>query len=95
MSGNNPPDPNGRTYRTAYLWKEALERNSLLDLLARFIHLQVDEKRDEQGRKVKAESLVFPRYHQLRAVRLLVDAARREGVGSNYLVEHSGHLSPA
>ena len=85
----NPPDPAGRTYRTAYLWEEVLERHSLLDLLARFIHLQVDEKRDDQGRKVKTESMIFPRYHQLQAVRMLVDAARSEGVGHNYLVEHS------
>lgn len=85
----NPPDPCGRTYRTAYLWNEALERGSLLDLLARFIHLQIDEKRDEQGRKVKVESMIFPRYHQLQAVRLLVEAARCEGVGNNYLIEHS------
>src|ERR1019366_6871790 len=37
----NPPDPNGRTYRTAYLWEEVLQQDSLLDLLARFIHLQI------------------------------------------------------
>jgi type I restriction enzyme, R subunit len=85
----NPPDPTGRTYRTAYLWEEVLLRDSLLDLLARFIHLQIDEKRDDQGRKVKTESMIFPRYHQLQAVRVLVEAARREGVGQNYLVEHS------
>ncbi len=85
----NPPDPSGRTYRTAYLWEEVLERDSLLDLLARFIHLQVDEKRDDRGRKVKTETMIFPRYHQLDAVRTLVAAARREGVGTNYLVEHS------
>jgi len=88
-AAGNPPDPAGRTYRTAYLWEEVLQRDSLLDLLARFIHLQTDEKRDDQGRKVKTESMIFPRYHQLQAVRLLVDAARREGVGHNYLVEHS------
>jgi len=85
----NPPDPQGRSYRTAYLWEEILERDSLLDLLARFLHLQVDEKRDDQGRKVKTEQMVFPRYHQLEAVRLLVEAARTEGPGHNYLVEHS------
>ena len=85
----NPPDPAGRTYRTAYLWEEVLQRDSLIDLLARFIHLQIDEKRDEQGRKVKTESMIFPRYHQLQAVRTLVEAARTEGVGHNYLVEHS------
>jgi len=85
----NPPDSAGRTYRTAYLWEEVLQRDSVLDLLARFIHLQVDEKRDDQGRKVKTESMIFPRYHQLQAVRQLVGAAQREGVGQNYLVEHS------
>ena len=85
----NPPDPKSRSYRTAYLWEEVLARDSLLDLLARFLHLQVDEKRDDQGRKVKTEQLVFPRYHQLEAVRLLVEAARTEGSGHNYLVEHS------
>jgi type I restriction enzyme R subunit len=57
----NPPDSAGRTYRTAYLWEEVLQRDSVLDLLARFIHLQVDEKRDDQGRKVKTESMIFPR----------------------------------
>ena len=88
-AAGNPPDPAGRTYRTAYLWEEVLQRDSLLDLLARFIHLQMDEKRDDQGRKVKTESMIFPRYHQLQAVRMLVDAARSEGVGHNYLVEHS------
>ena len=85
----NPPDPGGRTYRTGYLWEDVLQRDGLLDLLARFIHLQVEEKRDDQGRKVKAESMIFPRYHQLQAVRMLVEAARGEGVGHNYLVEHS------
>jgi type I restriction enzyme R subunit len=85
----NPPDPAGRTYRTAYLWEEVLQRDSFLDLLARFIHLQIEEKRDDQGRKVKTEAMIFPRYHQLQAVRILVDAARREGMGHNYLIEHS------
>lgn len=85
----NPPDPQGRTYRTAYLWEEALQRDSFLDMLARFIHLQVDEKLTDEGRKVKKETMIFPRYHQLHAVRKLVDAAQSEGVGNNYLVEHS------
>ena len=85
----NPPDPGGRSYRTAYLWEDVLERHSLLDLLARFVHLQTEEKRDEQGRAAKVESMIFPRYHQLDAVRRLVDRARAEGVGHNHLVEHS------
>lgn len=85
----NPPDPNGRTYRTAYLWEEVLQRDSLLDLLARFLHLQTEEKRDDEGRKFNKESLIFPRYHQLQAVRRLTEATRLDGVGHNYLIEHS------
>jgi type I restriction enzyme R subunit len=85
----NPPDPVGRNYKTAYLWEEVLQRDSLLDLLARFLHLNVEEKVGEDGRKVRKESLIFPRYHQLQAVQQIVDAAATEGVGHNYLVEHS------
>ena len=85
----NPPDPDGRSYRTSYLWEAVLQRDSLLDLLARFVHLQVEERRDDRGRRAKVETMIFPRYHQLEAVRLLVEAARREGVGHNALVEHS------
>lgn len=85
----NPPDPEGRTYRTAYLWEDVLQRDSLLELLARFLHLEVEERLTEDGRKVRKESIIFPRYHQRRAVHKLVDAARVEGPGHNYLVEHS------
>ncbi len=85
----NPTDPAGRAYRTAYLWEEVLQRDSLLDLLARFIHLQSEVKRDERGRKAKVETMIFPRYHQLDAVRLLVEETLRDGVGHNALVEHS------
>ena len=85
----NPPDPAGRNYKTAYLWEEVLARDSLLDLLARFLHLDVEEKTTDEGKKVRKESLIFPRHHQLQAVRCLVAAAASEGVGHNYLVEHS------
>lgn len=85
----NPPDPNERGYRTAYLWEEIFQRDSLLDILARFLHLQIEERFDEDGHKYKKESMIFPRYHQLQAVRKLVASARSEGVGHNYLIEHS------
>ena len=85
----NPPDASGRGYRTGYLWEDVLERHSLLDLFARFLHLQIEERRDDHGRRVKVETMIFPRYHQLDAVRRLVRMARNEGVGGNYLIEHS------
>lgn len=85
----NPPDTEGRSYRTAYLWEEVLQRDSLLDILNRFLHLQVEEKRTDTGQKIKKETMIFPRYHQLQAVRQLEAAAKAEGPGQNYLIEHS------
>jgi type I restriction enzyme, R subunit len=85
----NPPDPKGRTYRTAYLWEEVLQRDSLLDMMARFIHLQVEKKISDQGKKYDKETMIFPRYHQLQAVRKLIEAAQADGTGTNYLIEHS------
>lgn len=85
----NPPDREGRNCKTAYLWEEVLQRDSLLDLCARFLHLEVEEKATHDGKKVRKETLIFPRYHQLQAVRGMVTTAASEGVGHNYLVEHS------
>lgn len=82
----NPENPGG--YKTAYLWEEVLERHSFLDILARFIHLQVEEKK-LGGKRVKRATMIFPRYHQLDCVRKLVADARRRGTGTNYLVQHS------
>src|SRR5256885_16000006 len=62
--------------RERLLWEEALSRDSLLELLARFLHIQFGEKRDDQGRKGKTEFMIFPRYHQLEIGR----AACRERV---------------
>ena len=52
--------------------EEVLQRDSLLDLLARFLHLDVEEKTADDGRKLRKENLIFPRYHQLQAVRRMV-----------------------
>lgn len=82
----NPDNPNG--YKTAYLWEEVLQRDSFLDILHRFIHLEIDE-REIRGKLVQRENLIFPRYHQLDAVRKLEVAAKADGPGHNYLVMHS------
>lgn len=87
-AGNPPATVEGK-YRTAYLWEEVWQRDSLLDIFARFLHLQVDDKRTDAGKLIQKETMIFPRYHQLCAVRDLEDAARREGPGNNYLIEHS------
>ena len=63
-----------------------------MDILARFLHLQVQERRrvTPKGVKVeKRETMIFPRFHQLDAVRSLVRHSRANGSGHNYLVQHS------
>jgi type I restriction enzyme R subunit len=87
-AGNDVPvDVN--QYATDYLWNEVLQPDNLLNILARFVHLQIEEKEDWEGRKYKKETLIFPRYHQWDVVTKLVDAARTEGPGNKYLIQHS------
>ena len=78
--------------RTGYLWHEVLQRDSLLDILARFIHLDVEEKTvvtDNGLKRHVKESMIFPRYHQLDVVRKLISHTKVHGSGHNYLIQHS------
>jgi type I restriction enzyme R subunit len=87
-AGNDVPEDNNR-YATDYLWNEVLLPDNLLKILGRFVHLQIEEKEDADGRKYKKESLIFPRYHQWDVVQRLLAAARSEGPGQKYLIQHS------
>lgn len=84
----NPPNPNGSA--SSYFWEEILQRDTWLQLLGSFVHLQVEVDTDpDTGKKTKTEKVLFPRYHQWRAVTRLVETARAEGPGNRYLVQHS------
>ncbi|HEY8159122.1 MAG TPA: DEAD/DEAH box helicase family protein [Methylobacter sp.] len=87
-AGNDVPEDVNQ-YATDYLWNEVLLPANLLNILARFMHLQIEEKEDWEGRKYKKESLIFPRYHQWDVVNKLINAARSEGPGHKYLIQHS------
>ena len=82
--GGNPANPGG--YRTEYLYSEILAPDSLLDIIQRFV--RVEYKEDSKRRKVM-DKVIFPRYHQLDAVRKLTADAKQNGPGHNYLVQHS------
>ncbi|MCX6178280.1 MAG: DEAD/DEAH box helicase family protein, partial [Chlorobiales bacterium] len=87
--GNPPVDGD---VRTSYLWKEVLVKESLMDILGRFLHLQVEEKTVPTAKglkKLQRESMIFPRYHQLDVVRRLSNHARQYKSGHNYLIQHS------
>ncbi|NTS78709.1 type I restriction endonuclease subunit R [Catenovulum sp. SM1970] len=76
-------------YATDYLWNEVLTPDNLLNIIGRFIHLQIEDKEDWEGRKTKKETLIFPRYHQWNVVTKLIGAAIEEGTGKKYLIQHS------
>ncbi|NHN42531.1 type I restriction endonuclease subunit R [Halorubellus sp. JP-L1] len=83
----NPPLKSG--HRTAYLWEDVWEKDSWMEIIKRFIHID-EEEIVEGGVKVDTEeTMIFPRYHQLESVRELVASARQNGAGEDYLVQHS------
>ena len=80
----NPVNENG--YDTAYLWEQVLVKERLLEILHKYLHLQVE--RDDKG-NVKSERMIFPRYHQLDVVTKLLADVKENGSGRNYLIQHS------
>lgn len=78
--------------RTAYLWEEVLAKDSLMDIIGRFIHLEQTQKKIKTSSGYQyqtSETMIFPRYHQLDCVRKLTQHSRNYGAGHNYLVQHS------
>jgi type I restriction enzyme R subunit len=89
-SAGNPPTEG---IKTDYLWKEILTKNNLTNIIQNFCQLITEEKEhlDEKGKvKTKKEKkLIFPRYHQLLAVRNILADAQLNGSGQKYLIQHS------
>lgn len=87
----NPVNPNG--YPTAYLWEKVFQKDSMMDIVQKFIHLQVKEEKkllaNGSEQIIKKKTLIFPRYHQLDVVRKLIADVRECGTGKNYLIQHS------
>jgi type I restriction enzyme R subunit len=82
----NPPNKEG--YRTSYLWEYVWSKDSLMDIVGKFLHLNVEEF-ELNGVKKKKETIIFPRFHQLDVVRRLTQNAKENGAGKNYLIQHS------
>jgi type I restriction enzyme R subunit len=81
-------------YRTEYLWNDILTPNSILDIIQNFVVVveEIDRDWDDKLGKVvekKSRILVFPRFHQLEVIRNLQKKIRNEGVGNNYLIQHT------
>lgn len=82
----NPDNPNG--YKTAYLWEDVWSKDSWMEIINKFIHIQRKEEKIND-KKVTKETVIFPRYHQLDAVRMLLSDAKQNGTAQDHLVQHS------
>lgn len=80
----NPPNPNG--LKTDYLWKRILTPDSLTDILENYAQI-VGMKDAKTGQKKRLQ--IWPRFHQLDAVRKLLADARWHGTGRRCLTQHS------
>ena len=90
---DNPVNPSGG-FKTHYLWEETLQPNCLLDLIENFVHIRTESEKvyDPQRQKVvekKTDVLIFPRFHQLSVVQKMKNSIIDEGVGNNYLIQHT------
>ena len=81
----NPISSDG--YDTDYLWKSVLCKERLLEIIHKYLHVQVI--RNDKTGHVKEEQMIFPRYQQLDVVTKLLDDVKKSGAGKNYLIQHS------
>lgn len=77
-------------YSVSYMWEDILTKDTLLDLISKFIFVERKEEVNElTGKKKHSETLIFPRYHQLDLIRKLLASVKEHGSELNYLIEHS------
>jgi type I restriction enzyme R subunit len=85
-AGNPPAEPG--TYSVAYLWEHIWQRDNWLEILQPYIHVTVPDRKGAKANPHTA-ARIFPRYHQWHAVQRMVEHARTNKAGHNYLVQHS------
>lgn len=74
----------------SYMWEDILTKDTLYDLIGKFIYVESKEEKDKvTGEKHLIQHPIFPRYHQLRAIRNLVRDLQENHTSQNYLIQHS------
>lgn len=75
---------------TSYLWKDILTKPTLSNIIENFAQVIVSKEKDMKTGKIRdKERVIWPRYHQLDAVRTLVKQTQKCGVGKRFLIQHS------
>ncbi|GMO43760.1 MAG: DEAD/DEAH box helicase family protein [Treponemataceae bacterium] len=84
----NPHNEDG--INVSYMWEDILAKDTVLYLLDNFIFIHKETKKDsDTGKNKTEEKIIFPRYHQLNAVRRLTNDIRQHRTEKNYLIQHS------
>lgn len=77
-------------YSVSYMWEDVLTKDSILELISKFIFIETKEKVDEAtGKKKIKETVIFPRYHQRDVLHKILDDVYDNGTAQNYLIQHS------
>ena len=77
-------------YSVSYMWEDILTKDTISELVFKFIFIDRKEETDElTGKKKIKENIIFPRYHQLDVVRKLLKNVQENGTSQNYLIQHS------
>lgn len=77
-------------YSVSYMWEDILKKDTVLDLISKFIFIETKESEDELTGKIKkSENIIFPRYHQLDVIRKVLADVSENRTAQNYLIQHS------
>ncbi len=77
-------------YSVYYMWEDILKKDTVLEIISKFMFIKVEEKTDNlTGKKRRSESVIFPRYHQLDVIRKTLEDVSVNGTSQNYLIQHS------
>lgn len=77
-------------YSVSYMWEDILSKDTLTELITRFVFIERHPERDEvTGKEREKENVIFPRYHQLDVIRKLLADVRVNHTTQNYLIQHS------
>lgn len=77
-------------YSVSYMWEDILTKDTVLDLLSKFVFVETKDIEDEVTGKIKhSENVIFPRYHQLDVIRKLLTDVHENRSAQNYLIQHS------
>lgn len=67
-------------YSVSYMWEDVLTKNSILEIISKFMFVEV---------KKKDEAMIFPRFHQRDVLHKVLADVYENGSTQNYLIQHS------